>query len=454
VRKFLINFVGTKNNVNFEKNSQTHKSMLIDFTIGNYLSFKEKKTISFEATSITEYKENIAKRLNHKILKSAAIYGANASGKTNLIKGISQMRRLVIKSFEQSSSSEFDIIPFLLNINSINNPTFFEISFLIEKNKYRYGFEINKTSIVSEWLFEKSKSNESPLFVRVADEIEVMDTFSEGKGLEEKTRNNALFLSVVDQFNGEISKKIINWFSNLNSFSGLKHDNLRGFTVKMIDENSSNISEFLAKLDLGISEYKIKKEEFDPNKLKSDIPDEIVKQIITDLQGKMLVNIQSMHNVYNDEGNIIKQIEFDLRTQESAGTNKIFDISGPIFDTLNKGGILIIDELDAKLHSLMTIAITHLFNSETYNPNNAQLIFATHDTNLLTYGKFRRDQIYFIEKDKYDCSDIYSLIEYKEDNKKIRKDRSFEKDYIQGRYGAIPFIGNFTKLISGHGKKS
>jgi len=442
------------NNINFEKNSQTHKSMLIDFTIGNYLSFKEKKTISFEATSITEYKENIAKRQNLKILKSAAIYGANASGKTNLIKGISQMRRLVIKSFEQSSSSEFDIIPFLLNINSINNPTFFEISFLIEKNKYRYGFEINKTSIVSEWLFEKSKSNESPLFVRVADEIEVMDTFSEGKGLEEKTRNNALFLSVVDQFNGEISKKIINWFSNLNSFSGLKHDNLRGFTVKMIDENSSNISEFLAKLDLGISEYKIKKEEFDPNKLKSDIPDEIVKQIITDLQGKMLVNIQSMHNVYNDEGNIIKQIEFDLRTQESAGTNKIFDISGPIFDTLNKGSILIIDELDAKLHPLMTIAITHLFNSETYNPNNAQLIFATHDTNLLTYGKFRRDQIYFIEKDKYDCSDIYSLIEYKEDNKKIRKDRSFEKDYIQGRYGAIPFIGNFTKLISSHGKKS
>ena len=454
MRKFLIDFAGAKNNINFEKNSQTHKSMLIDFTIGNYLSFKEKKTISFEATSITEYKENIAKRLNHKILKSAAIYGANASGKTNLIKGISQMRRLVIKSFEQSSSSEFDIIPFLLNINSINNPTFFEISFLIENIKYRYGFEINKTSIVSEWLFEKSKSNEIPLFVRVADEIEVMDTFSEGKGLEEKTRNNALFLSVVDQFNGEISKKIINWFSNLNSFSGLKHDNLRGFTVKMIDENSSNISEFLAKLDLGISEYKIKKEEFDPNKLKSDIPDEIVKQIITDLQGKMLVNIQSMHNVYNDEGNIIKQIEFDLRTQESAGTNKIFDISGPIFDTLNKGSILIIDELDAKLHPLMTIAITHLFNSETYNPNNAQLIFATHDTNLLTYGKFRRDQIYFIEKDKYDCSDIYSLIEYKEDNKKIRKDRSFEKDYIQGRYGAIPFIGNFTKLISSHGKKS
>jgi len=428
--------------------------MLIDFTLGNYMSFKEKKTISLEATSITEHKENIAKCQNLKILKSAAIYGANASGKTNLIKGISQMRRLVVKSFEQSSSSEFDITPFLLNINSINNPTFFEISFLIKNIRYRYGFEINKTSIVSEWLFEKLKSNEVPLFVRVADEIEVMDTFPEGKGLEDKTRNNALFLSVIDQFNGEKSRSIISWFSNLNSFSGLKNDNLRGFTVKMIDDANSNISEFLAKLDLGISDYKIRKEEFDPNKLKSDIPDEMVKQIITDLQGKTLVNIQSMHNVYNDEGSIVKQIEFDLRTQESAGTNKIFDISGPIFDTLNKGGILIIDELDAKLHPLMTSAITHLFNSETYNPNNAQLIFATHDTNLLTYGKFRRDQIYFIEKDKFDSSDIYSLIEYKEDNKTIRKDRSFEKDYIQGRYGAIPFIGNFTKLISGHGKKS
>ncbi len=157
-----------------------------------------------------------------------------------------------------------------------------------------------------------------------------------------------------------------------------------------------------------------------------------------------------MHKTFDVNGKQVGFRDFNLREQESSGTNKVIDISGPIFDTLLGGGVLVIDELDAKLHPLMTAAITNLFNSPDYNTNNAQLIFATHDTNLLSYGRFRRDQIYFLEKDKYEASDLYSLIEYKEDgaSKKIRKDRSFEKDYINGRYGAIPFIGNFEELLT------
>ena len=122
---------------------------------------------------------------------------------------------------------------------------------------------------------------------------------------------------------------------------------------------------------------------------------------------------------------------------------------GPIFDTLTNGGVLVVDELGASMHPLLTKAIVSLFNSDEHNPNNAQLIFATHDTNLLSYGNFRRDQIYFIEKDHYGASNLYALVEYKEEGgKTIRKDRSFEKDYIHGRYGGIPFIGDFSKLMS------
>jgi AAA15 family ATPase/GTPase len=170
--------------------------------------------------------------------------------------------------------------------------------------------------------------------------------------------------------------------------------------------------------------------------------------LVDDLEGETVAKINTVHKKFDEDGNQIGFRDFELRSQESSGTNKVIDISGPIFDTMLEGGVLVIDELDAKLHPLMTAAITNLFNSPEYNTNNAQLIFATHDTNLLSYGRFRRDQIYFIEKDKYEASDLYSLIEYKEDNAKIRKDRSFEKDYITGRYGAIPFIGNFGNLLA------
>ncbi len=153
-------------------------------------------------------------------------------------------------------------------------------------------------------------------------------------------------------------------------------------------------------------------------------------------------------NLTHQEEKLEKTV-FDLDVQESSGTNKIFDLLGPFFDTLVNGKVLVVDELDAKLHPLLTKALVGLFNSEENNPRNAQLIFATHDTNLLTYANFRRDQIYFTEKDKEGASALYSLIEYKEEGgATVRKDRSFEKDYIQGRYGAIPYLGDFSKLFS------
>lgn len=425
--------------------------MIIEFTIGNYLSFKDKRTLNLESSTITEYDENVTKFCNHKILKSAVVYGANSSGKSNLIKAMSTMRRLVTHSSRLSSTDKLSIVPFLLSTETENSPSYFEVLFLLNDGRYRYGFEVNNSYVISEWLFKLSKSKESPLFIRDKDKIEVAETFSEAAGLEEKTRENGLFLSVVDQFNGPTSKKIMKWFNNWVTISGLKHEDYRGITLDMLEKelSKSQLENFYRSLDLGFQELNLIVSELTPEKLAlRKIPSDLLSKIIADFKGGKLATLETLHKKYDSKGKFVDYRKFDLDEQESAGTNKIVDISGAIFKTLSEGNVLVIDELDAKLHPLLTIAIIHLFNSPAYNNNNAQLIFATHDTNLLTYGNFRRDQIYFAEKDKYEATDLYSLVEYKvDDSVKVRKDRSFEKDYIAGRYGAIPFIGEFNMLF-------
>lgn len=425
--------------------------MLIKFTVGNFLSFREKKSINMVASAIKEHVEtNLIIADRYTLLRSAVIYGANSSGKSNFIKAISTMGRLVSKSFERSSASEIDVTPFLLQINNKDEPSFFEMVFLVGDTRYRYGFEVTNQAIKSEWLFEAKKNSEKLLFMREDDGIEVTKAFSEGKELEEKTRTNALFLAVVDQFNGKIAKAIMAWFNNFGTISGLSHESYTGVTFTLLDDDKTNqlLQDFYNTTDLGFDQVKLIKDEFDASHLPKNMPKSVIKDLSTKLQGKMMVGAKTTHKVYDEEHNIVDSVEFDMDSQESSGTNKIFNISGPVFDTLTDGGVLVVDELDASLHPLLTFAITRLFNSKAHNPKDAQLIFATHDTNLLSYGNYRRDQIYFVEKDLYGASDLYSLVEYKEDNslKTIRKDRSFEKDYIQGRYGAIPFIGNLSEI--------
>lgn len=424
--------------------------MLLEFSVGNFLSFKTKTTLSLAATSIKEYVDtNIFSTERHDLLKGAVIYGANASGKSNFIRAMSTMRRLVLQSFDQSSTDELDITPFLLNTDTEKAPSFFEAVFIIDSIRYRYGFEADDKQIQAEWLFESPKTAEKALFIREKDGIEVMRGFPEGKDLEERTRDNALFLAVADQFNGKVAKRIMQWFNNLITISGLSHEGYKGVTFGMLEnkQTRSTLLDFYKKLDLGFDDISISKKPFDPKELPKDMPESLVKQLVTDLEGAFKIDIKTIHKKYNAKGKAIGNVEFDMRSQESSGTNKLFNISGPVFDVLNDGGVLVVDELDASLHPLLTLAVTKLFNSKEFNRNNAQLIFATHDTNLLYYGDYRRDQIYFVEKDQYGASDMYSLVEYKEEGKTIRKDRSFEKDYIEGRYGAIPFIGNLSNML-------
>lgn len=424
--------------------------MLVEFSVQNYLSFKEKNTLSLSAAAIKEHVDtNIFSIDKHDLLKGAVIYGANASGKSNFIRAMSTMRRLVLQSFEQSSTDELDITPFLLHTETENAPSFFEAVFLINNIRYRYGFEVDDKAVQAEWLFEAQKQAEKPLFIRQQDGIEVMKSFPEGKDLEERTRDNALFLAVVDQFNGRTSKQIMQWFNNFITISGLSHEGYKAVTFGMLEDKKTQplLLDFYKQLDLGFDDLSTSKKPFDPRELPNDMPEALVKQLITDLEDSYRIDIKTIHKKYDASNNVKGTIEFDMRSQESSGTNKLFNISGPVFDVLNEGGVLVVDELDASLHPLLTLAITKLFNSKEFNRNNAQLIFATHDTNLLYYGNYRRDQIYFVEKNQYGASQMYSLVEYKEEGKTIRKDRSFEKDYIEGRYGAIPFIGNLSNII-------
>lgn len=424
--------------------------MLIEFSVANYLSFKDKTTLSLLSTSIKEHKDkNIFSTKRHDLLKGAVLYGANASGKSNFIKAMSTMLRLILFSFEKSSTEELGIKPFLLSTETENAPSSFEVVFLIDNIRYRYGFEVDDTAIHAEWLYEAIKHSEKPLFIREKDGIEVMEkSFPEGKDLEERTRDNALFLAVIDQFNGKIAKKIMHWFSNFITVSGLSHEGYKAVTFGLLEDKKTRplLLDFYKKLDLGFDDITTDKKPFDPKEL-PDILESLVKQLITDLQDSFRIDIRTIHKKYDAKNKIAGKVEFDMRSQESSGTNKLFNISGPLFDVLNDGGVLVIDELDASLHPLLTLAITKLFNSAEFNHKNAQLIFATHDTNLLNYGNYRRDQIYFVEKNKYGASEMYSLVEYKEEGKTIRKDRSFEKDYIEGRYGAIPFIGNLSNVV-------
>jgi uncharacterized protein len=425
--------------------------MLLEFSVGNFLSFKETKTLNLVASSISDYKEsNIITTERYSLIKGAVIYGANASGKSNFIRAMSTMKRIVT-SFHQSSTKVLNVTPFLLNTETEKEASHFEVLFQIGNVRYRYGFKVTNKEIAEEWLYEAKKTAERLLFIRQGEGIEVSTYYKEGENLEVKTRNNALFLSVVDQFNGPIAKRIMKWFDTFITISGLSHEDYEMVTFKMLEhpKTAKPLIDFYEKLDFGFDSLKINKKEFDPKEIPEDTPEALIKLLVKDLEGAFKFNIKTTHKKFDKNNKFVENREFDMRSQESAGTNKVFNISGPVFDVLQEGGVLIIDELDASLHPLLTLAITKLFNSEIENPNNAQLVFTTHDTNLFTYGKYRRDQIYFIEKDNYGASDLYSLVDYREeDGKKIRNDRSFENDYIQGRYGAIPYIGNLSKIIS------
>ena len=292
--------------------------MLFNFTIGNFRSFSDKKTLSMELAPITDYPKNIVKKSKYKFLSTAVVYGANSSGKSNLLAGMSVMKSIIMNSSKTNSTSSLPYDPFSLNVNTEKQPTFYEMVFLVENTKYCYGFETDQTAIKSEWLFEIKGKTEKALFLRENDGIEVMTDYKEGEDLEIKTRDNALFLSVVDQFNGKIASGIMNWFRNLNIISGINHNQYREFTMKELENHVSNtiLTDYFIQLDLGFEAVRIEKQEvnIDENTLED-----------TDVLIRTIYKLNTVHKVFDNDKNFVKNIEFDALKQESSGTNKMIE---------------------------------------------------------------------------------------------------------------------------------
>ncbi len=387
-----------------------------------------------EASTIRELPQNILKTGDYKLLKSAAIYGANSSGKSNLIKALKFMQDTIINSSKLNSTDKLNVSPFLLAEENKSLPSYFEIQLIDwQHNYYRYGFELDNNKIHSEWLYQipEESKKEQALFLRNNEGIGVSDIFSEAKGLEERTRDNGLFLSVCDQFNVSKGKMVFTDINNIEILSGVNHEPFTSMTNVLLKEETKTTKEFFKNLQLGFT----------------DIDLIIGERALID-------KARTTHNIYDRYGKTIGQQSFIITQSESAGTNKIFDMAGYILFTLKFGLPLVVDELDAKLHPLLTKKIIEMFHSPEINLKGAQLIFATHDTNLLGCDCFRRDQIWFTEKDEKEQTDLYSLVEFRDpDGAKVRNDRNYEKDYIQGRYGAIPFIGDFSNLMK-YGKEN
>ena len=405
--------------------------MLVQFEVNNFASIKDTVTFGLNAGKKDTHSFPARK---YNLLQSVVLYGANASGKSNLLKAMNMMASLVLNKNKVSSSVDsLEHQPFLLNSETETASTSFEMIFIIDEIIYRYGFEYDSKTVYAEWLFADEKGTEAKLFYRdVDDGFYVNPTkFKEGKGLEDRTLENHLFLWKCNSENGRISKNIIKWFFQLNMIDGLANDNVTA-TNKLHNKSfKKNILDLIKIADLGILDIDTKED------------DSILPEKYKELFEKYDINTKetiTIHKKFDKDNNSIGEVEFYLEKHESLGTKKFFAISAPILDTLENGKVLIIDELDASLHPLLTMHLIKMFHNKELNKKNAQLIFATHDTNLLHDDLLCRDQVWFAEKDKYGATDIYSLLEYKT---KTRKDSNKEKLYLQGRYGAIPYIGEF-----------
>ena len=420
--------------------------MLIQFKTGNYRSFKEDAILSMVASPIKELPENVFNAIRKfDLLKSAVVYGPNASGKSNLLKAMRFMRKFILVSSKDTQQGEaIDVNPFKLNTETENKPCSFEIIFICEEVIYRYGFELDNKKIHNEWLFLNSQakgSREVNLFFRENQKVELGSLFKEGKDLIEKTRGNALFLSVVAQFNGEISSKILNWFRNkihvVNDYSMLLNRTLNKLSSN--DSLLNTIKPFILAADLGVSDMKVQitKELIDSLKIPQGMKEKIKKD-----SGKNEIEVGEIHLIhdkFNKDGNAVGVEEFEIEDMESEGTKKMFAVSVPIIDALQNGEVFVIDELETHLHPYLVRFLVKLFNSNK-NQKNAQLIFTSHNTECLSSECFRRDQIWFIEKDKFSSSKLYSLVEFKQGDKKIRNDERYDKNYLLGKYGAVPAV--------------
>ena len=408
--------------------------MLIRFSFKDFKSFKDENVLDMEATSLKEHEYNVVKTDNVNLLKVAAIYGANASGKTNVLQAFDYMKKRILVSDDSKKNSPIDednVYSFMIN----NEPISLEVEILAKNNKiYKYGFDVLKDSIVSEWLYIKKINKFYSIFEREKNNV-TMKSNNKISGLaniDERT----LFLNIyskIDKDNEDFNN-VYDWFVNAN-YLDLGNPRFEDFintrvSLKILSDEKykKELLRFIKTFDSGIEGIKT-------------TPDSIEEV----QNNNRVVKVELIHRGENNE---LKALPLEL---ESNGTRKMFHLFDFFMDALRNGMVLFIDELDAKLHPLLTRYIINLFHNSETNISNGQLIYSTHDTVNLNKDTFRRDEIWFTEKNRDGVSELYALSDYildEEDGnnksgKKVRNDATYNKDYLTGRYGAIPVLEEF-----------
>ncbi|MDG5854916.1 AAA family ATPase [Clostridium beijerinckii] len=418
--------------------------MLLQFTVKNFLSIKDEVTLSMVASKDSSFEDNLlpyedGKKIKN-ALKSVVIYGANASGKSNILKALRFVKNFIKNSHEMQQGIKIQRKPFKLDNRCINEPSEFQIVFIHNDVKYLYGFSVTENEVIDEYLYYYPNGRQSIIFERERDEYKFTIDVERQSELKNKFHSkNKLFIATESLWEYEKAKVPFEWLSSyLNIF--INHDRLENYTGgNMKEDENVNllVKKYIKLADIGIDDINIKAREVEDilnSGMLNLLSDDVKADVLKTLQNGNLLDIKMIHNIKDKDGNIINY-EFDI-DEESDGTQKFFGLLGPWIDALLNGYTIVIDELDIRLHTLLVKKLIEMFLDPDVNKNNAQLIFTTHDTNLLDSDLLRRDQIWFTEKKEDKSTDLYSLYDFGG----VRKSISIEKGYLQGKYGAIPVL--------------
>ena len=416
--------------------------MLIEFKVTNFLSIKDEQRLSMVASADKTHGEslidpNLPGIKGLKFVKCAAIYGANASGKSNLIEALNFVKEFVSTSATDLKPGDaISAIPFLFDQLSTDEPSKFEVTFASRGVRYIFGFSVNQFRVIEEYLVAFPKGLPQTWYHRqyVGQEYKWSGSESALKkatSLREKTRQNALFLSVGPQFNNNQLTEVFNWFTRNLKIVRMSGDRKLspGYSLDKLGDPKfkDQILKIIRNADIGIVDAEIVEKKFHIDEIRDQIPPAMLSQL-----SKEEINSKSVkfHHHTGDQSSFALEFE-----SESEGTKKLFALAGPWTDILNSEHTVIIDELETSLHPLLVEELLKLLLDPKHCPGAAQVIFSTHSPLLLSANILRRDQIWFTEKNSEGATHLYPLTDFKP-----RNDESLAKGYLSGRYGAIPFI--------------
>lgn len=425
--------------------------MLIEFKFGNFRSFRDEAVLSMEAMGLGRLKNCLISYNSMKLIPSVAIYGKNGGGKSNIIRAF-WLAVQFIKNAQrtQHENAKIPVKPFLLNDYSKDEPTFFEFTYVLNNVKYIYGFSATNEKIFSEYLYHSPKGQKATVFTRAEQKFTFTEEKAKRKLISEAVAPNQLFFSVACTMNDADCMRAMKWFRDYVFFSRDYADIPEQLLEYSNDKNMlAAISGYAKAADLGIEkmEFEFKDEVVKDFESEKNIPEEIRFALTAFMQNlkensniseiglqKSEVRATSYHNGINKNG-IKTAFTLDL-SDESDGTRKLMSIAPAIESVLNNGGIVLVDELEKELHPMLVNYIVAKFQSKTSNPNGAQLIFTTHNTELLNMELMRKDQLYFADINRNDgASELYSIGDFT-----TKTADNIRKGYLAGKYGATPDI--------------